>query len=298
VAEDLPDGDLTTDVLFPDERGSFPDGSPRGGLGVRARCVARTEGVACGVAVVEAVYRKLDPAVSVRLLRGDGERLAPGDVVLEVCGPARSVLRGERIALNFLAHLSGIASTAARWAAALDGYPAVLLDTRKTTPGWRSLEKYAVRAGGGTNHRRSLSDGVLVKDNHLKALRGSGAGSLRTWVETLRRAWPGRFLELEVDTREEFLEARGCDVDAILLDNFPLEDLRWAVARNRELPGRRPALEASGGIRLENLRAVAATGVDRISVGALTHSAPALDLSLEAVGVYRLEDAHSTDPKR
>jgi nicotinate-nucleotide pyrophosphorylase (carboxylating) len=285
LAEDLPDGDRTSDTLFPDAVGSFPDGHRRGGWALRARCIARAEGVVSGVPVVERLFAALDPRVEVAVLRRDGDTVRDGDAILEVSGPAASVLRGERAALNFIGRLCGIATGVSRWIAALAGSQATLLDTRKTTPGWRRLEKYAVRCGGGTNHRESLSDGILVKDNHREILAAAGVDDFATWVDAFRRDCAGSFLQVEVDDRDEFLAARCCSVDSILLDNFGLEDLRWAVEKNRELPAPRPSLEASGGIRLENVREIAATGVDRISVGALTHSAVSLDVSLETVGI-------------
>ena len=289
IAEDLPDGDRSSDPLFPDRAATFADGSRRGGWGVVAHGVLRAAGTVCGVRVVQALFAALDARVRVVRRREDGERVAAGEPVFELHGPAAAVLHGERIALNFLARLSGIASATARWVDELRGLPVVLLDTRKTTPGWRRLEKYAVRAGGGHNHRRDLSDGILVKDNHRDLLRRGGIADPAVWIAALRAAHPDVFLEVEVDDREQFLAVRACRVDAILLDNFALDDLRQAVETNRVLPAPRPVLEASGGIRLDNVRAVAETGVERISAGVLTHSAPSLDVSLETVEIEPLE---------
>ena len=290
LAEDLPDGDRTSDYLFPAVDSTFPDGTGRGPSTLRARGVVRAAGVVCGLPVLEAVFAAVDPLVSFVSLRGDGESAQSGDAVFEVAGPAASVLRAERTVLNFFGRLCGVSSLTARWVEALRGTSVALLDTRKTTPGWRRLEKYAVRVGGGSNHRMDLSDGILVKDNHRELLRGEGVESTSTWIAGLRQANPGIFLQVEVDTRDEFLAVLACDVDSILLDNFSLEALRWAVETNRQLAGRttpqkRLLLEASGGIRLEDVREVAETGVDRISVGALTHAAVSLDVSLETVAV-------------
>lgn len=285
LAEDLPDGDRTSDTLFPDVVSCFPDGRRRGGWLLRARCVVRADGVVSGAPVVGRLFAALDPRVEVVVHRADGEAVCEGDTIFEISGPVASVLRGERTALNFLGRLSGIASGVARWVAVLRGSRATLLDTRKTTPGWRRLEKYAVRCGGGTNHRGSLSDGILVKDNHREILAAGGIDEFATWIAAFRRDCVGEHLQVEVDDREGFLAARGCEVDSILLDNFTADDLRWAVERNREMPRPRPLLEASGGIRLDNLSEIAATGVDRISAGALTHSSTSLDVSLETVGI-------------
>lgn len=275
LAEDLPRGDITVAALF---------GGPAGGSPLaRMRFVARESGVLCGAPVVELLYQRIDPSVGLERLQEDGGRLDPGTAFLEVTGPASSVLQGERIALNALGRLSGIASVTARWVSELEGTSCVLLDTRKTTPAWRYLEKYAVRCGGGTNHRLHLSDDFLVKDNHASVLRAAGDTAVADWVRRLRSHAPQAFLEIEVDSREQFLEARRAQVDAILLDNFSLEDLRRVVEENRREAGSPVLLEASGGIRLENARAVALTGVDRISTGALTHSPGALDVGLDDV---------------
>ena len=281
IEEDLPEGDLTCDALFERSGGAATEE----GLGDRVRVsfVCREEGVLCGLPVTALIYARIDRDVELVAHKSDGDRVAAAEAFLDVVGRPGSVLRGERIALNFLARLSGIATTTARWLERLRGLETVLLDTRKTTPGWRHLEKYAVRTGGGTNHRNSLSDGYLLKDNHACILRASGRSDVSEWVGRMRGHAPGAFLEIEVDTRAEFLEARNAGVDAILLDNFALEDLRWAVRENESLGKTRPLLEASGGVCLETLRAVAETGVDRISAGSLTHSVRALDMSVERV---------------
>jgi nicotinate-nucleotide pyrophosphorylase (carboxylating) len=248
--------------------------------------------VICGLPVVEDLFRRQAPEVMLSGKAKDGDRLPAAQRFLEVSGPARSILRLERIALNFVGRLSGIATGTARWVEKISGTRAKLFDTRKTTPGWRALEKYAVRVGGGHNHRRSLAEALLVKDNHVAVLRALGLWDVEACVRALRQAAPGLFLELEVASRDEFLAALRAGADAILLDNFDVPEVSWAVeTRNRQptAPGAPPGplLEASGGIRLETVRAVAETGVERLSVGALTHSATSLDVALDFLGAYR-----------
>jgi nicotinate-nucleotide pyrophosphorylase (carboxylating) len=221
------------------------------------------------------VFQTVDSGIAVEELAQDGEPLASGEVVAHLRGPLAGILTAERVALNFLTRLSGIATLTSRFVNAVAPYPAVILDTRKTIPGWRKLEKYAVRCGGGRNHRLGLYDQVLVKDNHIAA-----CGSISKAVERVRAAALGVPIEVEVRTLAELEEALALGVDRILLDNMDLPTLREAV----RLAGGRVPLEASGGITLENVVQVAACGVDFISVGALTHSAPALDLSLELGG--------------
>ncbi len=265
LAEDLPWGDLTTDTLIPAR------------AVVRAEAVVKAEGVIAGLPVFERVFTRLDPQVTVAACRQDGTQVRPGEVVAVVEGPARSLLRAERVALNFLQRLSGIATLTSRYVAAVADLPCRIIDTRKTTPGLRVLEKYAVRMGGGANHRFGLSDGVLIKDNHLAVLRREGI-SLAAALADLRRQIPhGVRIQVEVENLDEVREALEAGADALLFDNMPLGMLREAVALARG----RAITEASGGITLETVRAVAETGVDLISVGALTHSAPALDISLE-----------------
>ena len=283
LAEDMPRGDVTTEGLL----------GRAGGPRVRADIVSRQAGVACGLPVVVDLFRGAAPAVLVGGRVSDGDRIEPGSVLAELHGPAGPILSLERIALNFIGRLSGIATLARAWVDAIAagaGGRTKVLETRKTTPGWRRLEKYAVRAGGAENHRMGLSDALLVKDNHAAVLRALGRSSIREWVAALRVAHPDVFLEVEVDGRAEFLEALDAGVDAILLDNFALEDIRWAVGKRDALRqgAVRPLLEASGGLRLPTAADVAATGVDRISVGALTHSAPTLDVGLDFKG---LEDS-------
>ncbi|HSI97405.1 MAG TPA: carboxylating nicotinate-nucleotide diphosphorylase, partial [Gaiellaceae bacterium] len=223
------------------------------------------------LAVAEAVFRTLDSEIDFERLVPEGAFVEQPATVARVTGPLRAILTGERTALNFLGRLSGIATLTRRYVDAVEGTGSAILDTRKTTPGLRLLEKEAVAAGGGRNHRVGLSDGVLVKDNHLRA-----AGSIAAAVERVRAA-SDLPVEVECDTVQQVSQALAAGADAILLDNMTLDELRAAV----ELAGGRARLEASGGITLENVRAVAETGVDEISVGALTHSVRSLDVSLE-----------------
>ncbi|GBD11014.1 putative nicotinate-nucleotide pyrophosphorylase [carboxylating] [bacterium HR23] len=265
VQEDLCLGDPTTDCLVP------PDLRGEGII------FAKKEGVLCGVEVALAVFRQIDPQVQGAIRAWDGERLRPGQKILEVRGAVASLLKGERTALNFLQHLSGIATGTAQLVEAVRGTRAVIVDTRKTIPGLRLLEKYAVRIGGGRNHRMNLGDGILIKDNHLAVLRSQGL-TVRDAVQRARRYAPHTLrVEVEVTTLEEVQEALEAGADLILLDNMSLEEMRQAV----RLVNGRALLEASGGITLETVRAVAETGVDIISSGALTHSAKALDISMD-----------------
>ena len=268
LAEDIGPGDVTVRYFVPAE--------------ARARAVilAKEPGVLAGVALAEAVFRAVDPDVTVVVKKSDGDRLEVKDVVLELSGPAGSILTAERTALNFLQRLSGIATQTAAYVKAVAGTGTGILDTRKTTPGWRWLEKAAVRAGGGTNHRTGLYDMAMVKDNHLP--KAGGLTGLQAGIGALQAAHPGMKVELEADTVEQvraFLTLRG--VSVILLDNMSLDEMRECVAL---LQGRGVKLEASGGITLERLPEIAATGVDFISSGALTHSVKALDLSLDFSG--------------
>ncbi len=239
--------------------------------------LAKAEGVLAGLPAMGAVFNIVDAQLVFTPLRLDGERVRPGDHIATVEGRFASILRAERSALNLLQQLSGVATATARAVAAVEGLPVRIVDTRKTTPGLRALEKYAVRAGGGHNHRFNLADGVLVKDNHLAALRARGLG-IADAVRLARQSAPHTLrVELEVTTLDELDEALAAGADVILLDNMPPSELAEAVRRCRG----RALTEASGGIRPDTVRAVAETGVDLISLGALTHSAPALDISLE-----------------
>ncbi len=261
LAEDLALGDPTTDGLF--EPGSVAETS----------LLVKAPGIVCGLGIVAAVFAALDPAVVVNPRLSDGDRVTDVPVeIARIAGPARSILSGERTALNLLAHLSGIATLTARCVAELEGTGATLLDTRKTTAGLRELEKYAVRCGGGTNHRLNLGEALLVKDNHLRLI-----GSIGDAVARLRRSAPRLRLEVEAETLEDVRAALDAGVNGILLDNMSVDDMREAVA----MIGHDVESEASGGITLANLRAVGETGVDFVSLGALTHSVKALDVSLE-----------------
>lgn len=265
LAEDVGWGDVTTQGLID------PALQSRGVLAYREA------GVVAGLPVAAAVYAVLDPAVRWRSLAADGETVTVGATVAEVSGPAASLLTGERLALNYLQRLSGIATLTARYVQALAGTGARLVDTRKTTPGLRSLEKYAVRCGGGGNHRHGLSDGVLVKDNHIAILRRQGI-ALRDAVARARAAVPHSLrVEVEVDRLDQIEDVLAGGADIILLDNMPPATLAEAV---RRVAGR-AITEASGGITLDSIRACAEAGVDLISVGAITHSARALDIGLD-----------------
>jgi nicotinate-nucleotide pyrophosphorylase (carboxylating) len=263
--EDLGGGDLTSDYFIPAEVQAIGD------------FVARQPGVLVGIEVAAAVYAVTSPEVKFEPLLRDGTVLNSGVKIARVFGPARMLLRGERVALNFMQRLSGIASLTARYVEAVQGTQVRIVDTRKTTPGLRDLEKYAVRAGGGFNHRRDLSDGVMIKDNHVEALAAAGI-NLSTALQTARRALPHLVkIEVEVDRLDQIAAALEGGADVILLDNMSLDQLREAVA----MIGSRALTEASGGVNLTTVGAIAATGVNMISVGALTHSAPALDIGLD-----------------
>jgi nicotinate-nucleotide pyrophosphorylase (carboxylating) len=248
------------------------------GTTATAAFVARSAGVVAGLPAAEMVCATVDPALAFTVVTPDGSRVERGTVLATVAGNLQSVLAAERTALNFLQRLSGVATLTRTFVDAAAGFPAKILDTRKTTPGWRLLEKYAVRMGGGVNHRVGLYDGILIKDNHLAGL----GGDVRRAVEAAR-AYPGNAglpVEVEVDTLDQLEHALAVRADIVLLDNMAPDQLRAAVERrNAVAPG--VLLEASGGVNLSTVRAIAATGVDRISVGALTHSAPALDIGLD-----------------
>ena len=259
LAEDLGTGDVTTDAtVAADAQGA-------------AAILVKERGVVCGLDAVELTFRALDSDLEFEAFARDGDAVEAPAVVARVAGSQRAILTGERVALNFLGRLSGIATLTRRYVEAVAGTRAAVLDTRKTTPGLRALEKHAVAAGGARNHRFGLDDAVLIKDNHLRA-----AGSIASAVESVRKA-TDLPVEVECETLDQIGEALDAGVEAILLDNMTPAELRRAV----ELVDGRARLEASGGVTLETIRAVAETGVDEISVGALTHSAPSLDVSLE-----------------
>jgi nicotinate-nucleotide pyrophosphorylase (carboxylating) len=259
LAEDVGEGDVTTEATV--------DADARG----TAQLLVKEPGVVCGLEVAAAVFATLDRDVHFEPLVEEGSRIDGATAIAVVTGPLRAILTGERVALNFVARLSGIATLTRFYVDAVEGTGAAILDTRKTTPGLRLLEKVAVETGGGRNHRLGLFDAVLIKDNHLRA-----AGSVAVAVERARAA-TDLPIEVECDTLAQVAEALEAGVDALLLDNMQPAELREAVALARG----RARLEASGGITLDNVRAVAETGVDEISIGALTHSARSLDVSLE-----------------
>ena len=263
LAEDVGAGDITTEVSVPAD------------LPGTATIIAKEPCVVAGLALVDAVFREL--AGKVQPLVRDGEVVEAGRCVCEITGPARAILTGERTALNFLQQLSGIATLTRQFVEAVAGTSAKILDTRKTTPTLRVLEKYAVATGGGTNHRLGLFDAVMIKDNHRAILARLGPTALAQAVAEARRRQPGIPVVIEADTLDDVTAALAAGANHILLDNMTLDELRDAV----QLVDGRAKLEASGGVRLATVRAIAATGVDYISVGSLTHSAPAVDFSLE-----------------
>ena len=269
LAEDLGAGDVTTTSLIsPNAR-------------ARARIEARAPGVLAGIDIARLVFHELDRDIGFRSLAKDGARLKPGQAVAAIDGRARAVLSGERVALNLLQHLSGIATATARFVETLRGTSTVVRDTRKTLPGLRFLEKYAVLVGGGQNHRFGLFDMVLIKDNHLPA-----AGSITGAVRAARRAHPDLRIQVEVRNAEEAAEALRAGADQLLLDNLDPESVRATIDEMGIAPGSapgspgRPWIEVSGGVTLANARSFALPGVDSVAVGAITHSAPALDLAL------------------
>ena len=265
LEEDLGRGDVTSDRLVP------PD------VGARAVVRSRGEGVIAGLEVAALVFAVADPRVKFVALDGDGSPVARGHDVAAVSGPARSLLRAERVALNFLQRLSGVATLTSKYVEAVRGTRARIIDTRKTTPGLRALEKYAVRVGGGFNHRRDLSDAMLIKDNHLAVIAARGL-SLAEAVTRARPSLPHTLkIEIEVDRLDQIPEALAAGADIILLDNMSAADLRRAVL----MIGGRAGTEASGGVSLTTVREIAEAGVDVISVGALTHSAPVLDIGVD-----------------
>lgn len=267
LAEDVGPGDVTTNSIVPP------------GIRTTGYLVAKESGVLAGLKVAEMVFTRIDPGAEFVTRAADGARLSPGGVIAEIRALARALLTGERLALNFLQRLSGIATYAARLSALAGEYGAVIVDTRKTTPGLRQLEKYAVRVGGAKNHRFGLFDAVLIKDNHIKI-----AGSITAAVKAAKKSCPHTVkVEVEVEDLEGVREALAAGADIIMLDNMSIEEMKKAVS----LVAGRVLLEASGGVNEENIRSIAQTGVNLISVGALTHSAKALDISLDIGEVKR-----------
>jgi nicotinate-nucleotide pyrophosphorylase (carboxylating) len=262
LKEDLGPGDITTSLIIPEDNKS------------KARYIAKDNFVLAGFPFAREVFRTLDPAMEWNIFFAEGSRVSKGNILAEISGNTRAILAGERVSLNLLQRLSGIATLTAKYIDAVSGLKTKIVDTRKTTPCLRFMEKYAVKTGGGTNHRFGLFDGILIKDNHIKAL-----GSIK---EAVSRAQKGHHLtkiEVEVATIQELGEAIDAGADIIMLDNMQLDDIKKAV----NITDGKICLEASGGITLENIREIAEAGVDLISIGALTHSAPAADISLKIV---------------
>jgi len=265
LAEDLGQGDVTSETLIPLD------------LVGKAYILVKEEGVIAGLEVAEKVFRHVDPTLKVEILIKDGAKVKAGDITANVSGAVISILEAERTAINFVQKLSGVATATSKYVARVQGLKTNIVDTRKTTPGMRLLEKYAVRMGGGKNHRLHLGDGILIKDNHLVALRAMGLSLKEIVAKAKKNAPKGIRVEVEATSLQEALDAAGAGADMILLDNMPPEEMKRVVSM---LP-RHVKTEASGGITLENVRAAALSGVDVISVGALTHSTKALNVSLE-----------------
>jgi len=263
LAEDVGSGDLTAMLIAPDVQ-------------ARARVISRVDAILCGTPWFDATFRRLDCETTIRWAARDGDAVHPNQVLCEIRGLARTLLTGERAALNFLQLLSAVATTAKAYAQAVEGTSAVIVDTRKTLPGLRLAQKYAVRAGGASNHRTGLYDGILIKENHIAA-----AGGIRPALDHAHRVAPaGVWTQIEVESLPQLEEALAAGAKMVLLDNFDLRQMREAVAINAG----RAQLEASGGITLDNVRAIAQTGVDRISIGALTKDVKAVDLSMRFEG--------------
>jgi nicotinate-nucleotide pyrophosphorylase (carboxylating) len=264
LQEDVGQGDVTTSTLFPSA------------IPARADLIAQQPLIVAGMAAAVQTFVMVDPSLNLTVLRKDGSQAKKGDAVLHIEGDGRSILMAERVALNFLQHLSGVATLTQRFCQAVRGYRVAILDTRKTLPGWRALQKWAVVLGGGTNHRHSLGDGILIKDNHLRLLDQKEA--VHTATQLAKTRAPARMQTIcEVETLDEVSQALVAKADIILLDNMTPAMVKKAV----RLIKKRALVEVSGGINLKNVRAMAAAGADRISIGALTHSAPAAKVSLE-----------------
>jgi len=270
IAEDLGAGDLTSELFFDDSDVA------------KARIVSREEIIVCGMDVVREVLRCYDERLQLKVYKDDGSKVSAGGEIGVIVGPLRSMLSGERVMLNFLQRLSGIATETNKYVQAVEDMKAKIYDTRKTTPGWRILEKYAVRCGGGHNHRFGLYDGILIKDNHLAQLGEDFQGELPKIISDARNLKAVKFVAVEADNLtqlEKILAVK--DIDIVLLDNMEIEQLKQAVEMRNKHYGEKPLLEASGKITLKNIAAVAASGVDRIAVGAITHSAAAVDIGLD-----------------
>jgi len=265
LAEDLGQGDLTSEILIP------PD------LLAKASMLVKEEGIIAGLEVAAKVFQRVDPSLKIEILIKDGMKVKPGDIVANVSGTVINILKAERTALNFVQRLSGVATATSKYVAKIRGLKAHIVDTRKTTPGMRLLEKYAVRIGGGKNHRLHLGDGILIKDNHLVALRAIGMSLKEIVAKAKQNAPKGIWVEVEATNAQEAMDAATAGADMIMLDNMPPEEMHRVVGL---LPSH-VKTEASGGVTLDNVRAAAMAGVNIISVGALTHSPKALNVSLE-----------------
>ena len=264
LSEDIGDGDITTSSILEKP------------LEVTAHLVGQESLIVAGLDIFRRVYERLDPVLQVNKFYEDGDRINRDDIIAEVNGDVSSILQGERVALNFIQRLSGIATMTREFVSKVEPYSVTILDTRKTTPGLRMLEKYAVEMGGGKNHRLGLFDAILIKDNHINA-----AGSIKNAVRKVKSHLPNGFtIEVEVKNLVEVKEALDCGVNTIMLDNMSVEEMQEAVA----LINKRALVEASGGVKLEAVEGIARTGVDYISVGALTHSVRAVDMSLKVSG--------------
>jgi nicotinate-nucleotide pyrophosphorylase (carboxylating) len=271
VAEDFGDGDPTSEITID------------AGKTAVTMLRSREDIVVCGMAVAREVLKCYDMSLEIKIHKPDGSHAAAGELLAEISGPLRAMLSAERVLLNFLQRLSGVATLTARYVKEVEGTKAGIYDTRKTTPGWRELEKYAVRCGGGFNHRYNLGDAVMLKDNHFAHLGSDHAGELRKFVDKSRSTDGVKFVSVEVDHVDWQLDIvlNVPGVDVILLDNMSVDEYKLAVEkRNLVCPGK-PLLEASGGITLDNLRSIAQTGVERISIGAITHGARAVDIGLD-----------------
>jgi nicotinate-nucleotide pyrophosphorylase (carboxylating) len=265
LAEDRADDDITSRLVIPENLTGI------------ATLLSKAPGILAGIAVFKAVFLTVDKKLKIEISMQDGASLVPGDIAAVVSGSARSILRAERTAMNFVCHLSGVATTTSVYVKKVTGLPVSIVDTRKTSAGQRLLEKQSVVAGGGKNHRMNLADGILIKDNHIAILRGSGMSLAEIVNKAKAQNKTGLKIEVEVNNMTEAIEAAGAGADMLLLDNMSVADMRETVSHLRG----KVRFEASGGINLDNVRAAAETGVDIISIGALTHSVKALDFSLE-----------------
>ncbi|MGA2366977.1 MAG: carboxylating nicotinate-nucleotide diphosphorylase [Dehalococcoidia bacterium] len=267
LEEDLASGDITTDSVIPPHAKG------------KASFISRSTGILAGIEIAGMVFLKVDPFLKFSALIADGTAVKPNDILATVSGNTANILKAERTALNFVQHLSGVATLTARYVELVKGLPVKILDTRKTVPGLRVLEKYAVSVGGGTNHRLGLADLILIKDNHIAVLHKRGLEIKEIIRQSRSKVAPNIRIEIETTNPEDALAAADAGADIVMLDNMSLDEMRSAV----ELVNHKAILEASGGVNLETVRSIAETGVDWISVGALTHSARTLDISLELV---------------